>query len=150
MRLHNFLFVLLLGLSSALAAQSESELQMMYMGILEKEGLSGKVDSDGDVQFKYEDHTYFFGVSDSDLSFYRVVLPNIWPIESELERLKVLKAVNEVNETKKVVKAYVVNDNVWLTVELFVSDPEDFKKHFMRQIRAIESSTSSFVELMNE
>lgn len=77
-----------------------------------------------------------------------MVLPNIWPIESELERLKVLKAVNEVNQTKKVVKAYTVNDNVWLGVEMFISKPDDFLGSLERQFQVLEQEIEVFVDAM--
>lgn len=136
------------GFVAPAAAQTESELQTLYLGVLEQIGITGRVDSDGDVQFEYEDHSYFLEVNEDDPEFFRLVLPNIWPIESELERLKVLKAVNEVNQTKKVVKAYTVNDNVWLGVEMFISKPDDFLGSLERQFQVLEQEIEVFVDAM--
>ncbi len=142
------LLFLTIGLSCSLSAQTESDLQTLYLGVLEQISLEGRVDGDGDVQFEYEDKTYFLEVNESDTEFYRLAMPNIWPIESELERLKVLKAVNEVNKTKKVAKAYVVNDNVWIAVEMFIPKPDTFISSLERQINVIQQSVELFVEAM--
>lgn len=140
--------VLIMAISLPAVAQTESELQTMYMDVLKQIGIAGRVDGDGDVQFEYADHSYFLEVNEDDPEFFRLVLPNIWPIESELERLKVLKAVNEVNTTKKVAKAYSVNDNVWIAVEMFITKPDDFVGTLERHFSVLEESITVFVDAM--
>ncbi|WP_052333966.1 YbjN domain-containing protein [Neolewinella persica] len=140
--------VLATGFTLPLAAQSESDLQELFIGILAQIKVEGKVDGDGDIEFEYQDRSYFLEVNENDTEFYRLVMPNIWPIESELERLKVLKAVNEVNKTKKVAKAYAVNDNVWLTVEMFIDKPDNFIGSLDRQFKVINEAVETFVEAM--
>lgn len=147
---HLILIVLVLatGFSLPLAAQSETELQELYTNVLDQIDVEGEVDGDGDIQFSYDDRSYFLEVNENDTEFYRLVLPNIWPIESELERLKVFKAVNEVNKTKKVAKAYITNDNVWITIELFIDKPDNFIGSFERQFKVINEAVKTFVEAM--
>lgn len=140
--------VLATGFTLPLAAQSESDLQELFIGILAQINVEGGIDGDGDIEFEYKDRSYFLEVNENDTEFYRLVLPNIWPIESELERLKVLKAVNEINKTKKVVKAYAVNDNVWLTVEMFLGKPDNFIGSLERQFKVINEAVDLFVEEM--
>jgi hypothetical protein len=142
------LVAILFSASTSVNAQSETELQELYQGVLKQIGVASEVDGDGDVTFEYEEHSYFFEVNEDDTEFYRLVIPNIWPIESELERLSVLKAVNSVNMTKKVAKAYVVNDNVWIAVELFVDKPDDFIGQLERHLNVIEQSIELFVDEM--
>lgn len=127
---------------------TESKLQKLYTGYLSDMDLNNWVDDDGDVQFEYNDHTYFIDVSESDPEFFRVVLFNIWPIESISENVQVLMAVDAVNRQQKVCKAYTINDNVWIATELFVADPADFKPVFQRSLDVIESSVEVFVENM--
>ena len=107
-----------------------------------------KCDGDGDVQFSYNDRTYFIEVNEDDNEFFRVVLPNIWPIESVSEGLQVVQACDEVNRSMKCTKAYVTNDDVWIAVELFLSSPDDFKGVFDRCLAAIEQGLETFVEEM--
>lgn len=130
-------------------AQSELELQAMYKNHLTDDmGLEAFVDSDGDVQFSYQDRNYFIEVAENDLEFFRVVLFNIWAIESEEEFDQVEKAVAAVNADLKVVKAYIYNDNVWIATELFLPKPSDFSVVLPRCLEVIDSGVDKFVEKM--
>ena len=117
---------------------SEERLQNMYMDFLSDEGIEGWVDSDGDVQFEYDDRNYFIEVNEDDNEFFRVVLFNIWPIESNSESVEAAFACNEVNTQMKVTKAYITNDNVWIACELFVGRPDQFKPVFTRCLKVID------------
>lgn len=141
-------FSLLLFSTEAQAQWTESKLQEMYLDFLSGEGMEGSIDQDGDVQFRYNDRTYFIEVNEDDNEFFRVVLPNIWPIESVSEGLAVVQACDEVNRTMKCAKAYVTNDDVWIAVELFVARPDAFKGVFTRCMSAIEQGLETFVEEM--
>ena len=122
----------------------------MYIKHLDDAGITGGfVDSDGDVQFKYNDRNYFVEVNENDLEFFRVVLFNIWPIESATESAQAALAVNEVNKELKVVKAYITNsDNVWMACELFVGEPDAFRPVFDRCLKVIDDGVDTFVDKM--
>ena len=130
------------------AQWSEEKLQGMYQNFLEGKGLEGIIDGDGDVQFSYNEHTFFFEVNESDTEFFRLVLPNIWPIESISEGLEAVQACDEINRSMKCTKAYITNDNVWIAVEFFLDQPNDFKAVFDRSIEAIEDGVKKFVDKM--
>ena len=141
--------LLFFAFAPGLQAQwTAAKLQTMYIDYLEGEGLTGKVDGDGDVQFTYEDRTYFIEVNEDDDEFFRVVLPNIWPIESISEGVKVVQACDAVNRSMKCTKAYTTNDDVWIAVELFVGRPDAFKTVLHRCLTAINSGVDAFVEEM--
>lgn len=129
---------------------NDKDLQKLYMEYLTDEGYKPEVDADGDVQFKEEGKTYFIDVSADDQEYFRVVLANIWPIESEEERLRVLQACDYANATAKVCKVYSVRDNVWVGIEVFVAKPEDFKGIFKRSMSALRNGTMLFVKKMRE
>jgi hypothetical protein len=131
------------------AAQTKAELQMMHMGILERAGYEGTVDSDGDVRFVHDESTYFIQVDEEDADFFRLVLANIWPIESELERLQVVKAIDAVNAKVKVAKGFIVGDNVWISVEVF-HEPGEHEDFLERYVTVIELFVSYYVEEMQE
>lgn len=133
---------------AAQAQWTEAKLQKLYVDALRGEGMTGKVDDDGDVQFSYNDHTYFIEVNEDDVEFFRVVLPNIWPIESIQEHGQVLSACDAVNKGLKTVKAYVTNDDVWIAVEMFVSRPDNFQPVLKRCLDVIEGAVEKFVEEM--
>lgn len=129
---------------------SKDDLQYLYTEYLTEEGYKPEIDSDGDVSFKREGRTYFIGVDEDDPEYFRVVLANIWPIESEGERRLVVLAADESNNRSKVSKVYTVKDNVWVSIELFVAQPEDFKGVFRRSMSALDNGVSNFVKKMRE
>jgi hypothetical protein len=132
----------------AQAQWSESRLQSLYQDYLDTKGVESWVDSDGDVQFEYADRTYFMEVNENDNEFFRVVLFNIWPIESDSEYVEAAVAVNEVNKQMKVAKAYITDDNVWVACELFVGSPENFRPVWQRCMDVIDQGVDTFVEGM--
>ncbi|HRJ08188.1 MAG TPA: hypothetical protein PK490_10745 [Prosthecobacter sp.] len=131
-------------------AKSGEELRAMYTKFLKKEGYQPEVDGDGDVVFKHEGKTYFIDVHDKDSEFFMIALPNIWPIESSVERRKVLAAADETNQETKMAKIYTKGDNVWVTAESFVAIPEDFEDVFKRMLSSIVTAVDLFADKMRE
>ena len=125
-------------------------LQQMYVDYLTAEGFKPIVDVDGDIEFKMEGLTYFIGVNEKDPQFFRIVLANIWPIENDEEREKVLAAANEASANTKVAKVFTVKKNVWVSIELFVGTPDEFKPIFKRSCSALSSAKRTFVDLMRK
>jgi hypothetical protein len=122
----------------------------MYGEFLKSQGYAPEVDSDGDVRFKKEGRTYFVAIDEDDEEFFRVIFPNFWKIESEDERRRVLVACDHSNSLSKVAKVYMVEDNVWASIELFFGDPEDFKSVFERSMGALQNGVANFVQKMRE
>lgn len=140
------LFALLLVLPTTSFSQTEDELQAKFLKFLDREmDIEGWVDSDGDVQFEYNEKTYFIEVNESDPQFFRLVLFNIWPIESISEQAQVLAAVDAVNRQQKVIKAYTTNDNVWIAMEVFLNDIDDYEAFLERGLDVIEGGVDVFV-----
>lgn len=135
-------------LPASAQAQTESQLQENFLAFLDDQGMEGWVDSDGDVQFEYNDRNYFIEVNEGDPEFFRLVLFNIWPIESQTEAVQVAFAVDAVNRQMKVIKAYTTNDNVWIAMEVFLADINDYKYFFMRGLDVIDNAVETFVEEM--
>lgn len=142
------LIMAIIGLTVS-AQMTESEIQEMYMVYLDNElDLDPWIDSDGDVQFEYNNHAYFLEVNEDDQQFFRIVMFNIWPIESETERVEVLYACDAVNRELKVVKAHLINDNAWLACEMYLPAPSDFESVMERSLNSIEDAVNTFVENM--
>ena len=90
---------------------------------LSTEGYRFDVDGDGDIHFKFEGINLFFTVDKNDQHFFRLIMPNIYTLENN--RVKVLEACNTITRQYKVLKAYLVEDRLWLSIEMFVdSTPE--------------------------
>lgn len=126
---------------------SETELQDMFMEYMEDNGYDDAfIDSDGDVQFTYNDHDYFIETNEDNNQFFRVVLWNFWPIESQTESVQAAFACNEVNKERLVAKAYITNDDqVWIACEAFFDSPDMFKPVFERMMEQIELGIDTFV-----
>jgi hypothetical protein len=149
-----FLALIIAAIMPAAAREAnkptKKELQQLYSEYLREEGYKPEIDGDGDVVFKREGRVYFIAVSEKDPEFFRVVLANIWPIESEEERSQVLIAADLSNAKSKVAKVFTVKDDVWVSVELFLSSPADFKGVFNRSMSGIDYGTNEFVSAMRE
>jgi len=76
---------------------------------------------DDDVIFKYEGKTFLLNCDEEDKSFFRLLLPAFWEIESEEEERRALKAINAVNLRMKVIKVFSIHQNVWASVEMKAS-----------------------------
>lgn len=124
---------------------SKSELFENY---LREEGYVPKIDDDGDVIFKKEGLTFILFGAEDDPEFFRIALPNFWEIESEEERQRVMTAAAVVNANVKVVKIFPVRDNVWASVEQFVSPIENFAAVFERSIRVLMAGVDQFRKAM--
>lgn len=129
---------------------SAKDLQKLYSDYLSGEGYKPEVDEDGDVRFKREGKTYFINVDPEDTECFRLVLANIWPIESEEERAQVMVAMDHCNAQAKVAKAYMVRDNVWVAIETFIAKPDDFKTIFKRSLSALDHGVMLYVKRMRE
>jgi len=142
----------LVGSRPALGADltTEEDFQKFYMEYLSSEGYKSEVDSDGDVMFKKEGLTYYIIVNASDDEFFELALPNIHQVENDSDRAKSLAAADYSNAKSKVSKVYLVGDNVWVTVELFVASPDGFKDVFQRSMSAVLNGANNFIEKMGE
>lgn len=142
----------LVGSGPALGADltTEEDFQEFYMAYLSAEGYKPEVDGDGDVKFKKEVLTYYIIVNSSDAEFFQLALPNIHQIESDGDRADALAAADYSNATSKVSKVFFVGDSVFVTVELFVASPEDFKDVFQRSMSAVLYGANNFIEQLGE
>jgi hypothetical protein len=132
--------------------QSKEELQLMYMIYLKREGYLPEMDSDGDIRFKKEGHIYLIDVraQADDPQYLRIIFPNFWSIDNDIERLEVLAAADYVNSTLKVVKVYTVKNNTWAVIEIFISNQEDFKDIFSRIMSVLSGGVERFATKMRE
>lgn len=152
-----FLLTLVFALSSLSSTaqkndgeMSKTSLQELYTTFLDEEGYKPEIDEDGDVRFKREGKTYFINADAEDAICFRLVLANIWPIESEEERDQVRLAMDHCNSMAKVAKAYMVRDDVWVAIETFIAKPEDFRTIFDRSLSALDHGVGLFANKMRE
>ena len=116
------------------------------------EGFRTSIDSDGDLQFKYEGWTFWIQVDKKDEEFIKILLPNFWKIESDEEKSKCYKAASKLSCEYKVAKIYVVEykdaPNVCASMEFFIPDVEFFKKIFLRSARILAAMEKEFASVV--
>ena len=126
----------------------KAESTRMFAEFLRGEGYIPQIDEDGDVRFKIEGRIDYAFFDEKDEHFFRLVFPSFWAIESEDERRKVQKAALEATAEIKVAKVFPVRDNVWATIELFCSTPDEAKKVFQRSMSALKAAVQEFADKM--
>lgn len=132
------------------AAGAEKALQSMYVSFLNGKGFAKvKVDDDGDVAFRDADFGFYIAVDEKDSGYFQMVMPGIWEIESEGERARAVQAINQTNRQVKAAKLYIVNDNIWVSVEMFVEKPEDFKAVFDRSKETLVGAAKIYARAMH-
>ena len=125
--------------------------QRIYMAHLREEGYAPRIDEDGDIAFRWEGLDCYIIMVESDPSLMYVLLPSIWTLESDAERIRAANAISVANRRTKVAKAYVSgreNNFVSISTELFLEDPNHFKVIFWRMMGAISTAAGHFVDNM--
>lgn len=121
----------------------------LYFTYLASEGYRPEVDRDGDVAFKYEGGNYYLSVDEDD-TYFRLVYPNFWSIESPEELRRAYEAASRATERIKVAKVYVRQDakNTSAAIEMFLDPLADFREVFPRSLQALRAGVASFVDSM--
>ncbi len=97
---------------------------------LSSEGYKYDIDGDGDIHFKFEGVNLYFTVDQNDQRYFRLIMPGIYKLENNRE--KVLEAINATCRDMKVLKAYLVGEFLWLSVELFIDSTPELEDFFPR------------------
>ncbi|NMV37307.1 YbjN domain-containing protein [Ralstonia insidiosa] len=115
---------------------------------LRAEGYPAELDDDGDIRFKREGMTYVLCFDEDDPAFAKLILANIWSLDSELERQQALAAIDQVNRRMKLVKAHTQAGSVWFTVELLLDDQIAWQRHLSRSVQAAMRAVMMFADAM--
>ena len=102
---------------------------------LRAQGYQAQTDSDGDIVFRFEGMAYVLCLDADDVQFGKLLLPNVWPIESPEEQQRVLVALDEVNRRIKLVKGHAVRGQVWFCIEMLLLEPQHWA-HFLARASA--------------
>ena len=114
---------------------------------LAREGFRATIDDDGDLQFKYQGFTMWVTPDEKDPLFLRIILPNIYEVNEE-NRAAVLEALNKVNCDLKAVKGYVVGENVWLSIEMYIDASPEIEDFIERCLDILLAGHRKFGEEM--
>ena len=115
--------------------------------LLLDEGYRAAIDDDGDLIFKSEGRSFFI-ILDDDEVFFRIVMPNIWQLESAGERANAVRAAHDVVKELKVAKVFCVENNVWCSAELFFGEVNHLKPVLNRLILVVNQAATRFARKM--
>ncbi|CAJ0816187.1 T3SS (YopN, CesT) and YbjN peptide-binding chaperone 1 [Ralstonia flaminis] len=115
---------------------------------LHAEGYPAELDEDGDIRFKREGMTYALCFDNDDPDFAKLILPNVWSIDSEPEMRQALVALDEVNRRMKLVKVHTQAGSVWFTIELLLDEQIAWERRLPRAVRATARAVAMFTDTM--
>jgi hypothetical protein len=140
--------------STTLSPRSEFEERLItYMSILRQEGFSPRIDEDGDIEFAYQDNTYYLTLTQSDPSFVYVSLYfGYVDTYDALQRHAI--AIGNANRTYKVAKAYFVDDNlgrvhIYISADEYLEDPSSLRAIISRMRSSVYSVAESIMNEVN-
>lgn len=122
---------------------------MNYIGslcfnYLRSEGYLPKYTDQEDVIFKVQGRTFIVSIDKDDDQYLRLLLPAFHEIEGNLEMNKALRVANLVNQTVKVGKIMIINNNAWAFAEQFIDSTPDIEDFFKRTIKVVTKAAEDF------
>ena len=116
--------------------------------VLRNLGLMPRMESFG-LAFKYETINFILENDPRDEQFFRLLL--LCSVEDFNSRdLKALQIMNEINEEKKVVKAFVrEDDEVWFTFEILIDSDPKFDEIIPRALNMLVGARRKLIESLN-
>lgn len=110
---------------------------------LKSQGFRCERDNDDDVRFRYEGLNMYC-CKDKDEKFLRIIMPNIYDVNGD--RLKVLEAISTISRDIKAIKAFLVNDSLWLSIEMFIDSTPDIDDFIGRCLDILVASRRRIAE----
>lgn len=115
---------------------------------LKSQGLCPSMD-DNTITFKYQMKSFVYFADDDDQNFFQLCLPGIFDWNDEnLEA--VLKAINEVNIGRKVIKGGTIGDSVWLFFEVLLDESPEFEDIIPRGLGMLLGGQEFFYDKLRE
>lgn len=115
---------------------------------LKNEGLVPKYDDRGNIEFKFQMRNFLFFVNDDDEQFFQLTMPNIFEVTDD-NRMAALEAMNQINDTTKVIKLTVTkSDWVWESTEIMLDSTPELDDLFPRLLNILLNTRQQFYDLM--
>lgn len=116
---------------------------------LRKEGFCPE-ETDFGLYFKCEGKNFLLIYDDDDEQYFRLMMPCIFEMTDENEDA-VYRAMNEVNSSVKVIKAYIMRENeVWLGFEVLVDTTPVVGDFIPRAISMLNGGARKFFQTLQE
>jgi len=113
---------------------------------LEENEYEPKVKRNGVVRFKNADMTMFVQTDAEDETFYRIGLPDFWPLETEKEKERAPRVMHDTMARENAIKLLTVNGDTWCVIEAFHPTAQDLLTVLKDDIRRIMHGVTSFAQ----
>ncbi|WP_343728410.1 hypothetical protein [Duganella sp.] len=111
-----------------------------------EDGFRVQTRENGSLVFKFEGMTYYIDTDIKDENYIRIGLPDFWTLSGTDDRLRALQMANDVTESMKGVKVFLIGDEVSCTIEQFVPDANAVLAVLPRYLGAIQSAARTYAE----
>ena len=115
----------------------------MVFNYLKSQGLQPEYDDRNNIWFKYQMRNFLYFNNDEDTQFINLTMPRIYDVTDD-NRMAVFEAINEVNETTKVVKLTIAGDSVWCATEIMMDSTPELDDLLPRLIKILMTSQDQF------
>jgi hypothetical protein len=122
----------------------------LFLEYLTTEGYRPSLDEDQDITFKHERINYILFPNEKDDTFFRLMIPFFWELETPEETERATKVMMKLNADYKAAKFYVMQNDVCVAAEAFYAKPEDVKPLLGRYIDLLASAMREFRQLMRD
>ena len=124
-------------------------LKELMLNYLREEGFCPKETEFG-LDFKCEGRAFVFFYDSDDEQHFRLMMPNIYEVTDE-NRDAVMYALNETNQTVKVVKAYTpIPQAVWVGFEVLVDSTPVLADLVPRGLNMLRTAQQTFYEALQK
>ena len=111
---------------------------------LASEGYKYTTSDEGELIFKYQGYGMVVMADENDPLFLRIIMPNIYEVQND--EVNVLRALNTINAGIKTVKGFIVQDNVWLSIEMYIDSSPEMEDFLERCLDILVASGGKFAE----
>lgn len=111
---------------------------------LERNEYEPKVRPNGVVRFQSGQMTLFVQTEAEDETFYRIGLPDFWPLETDEERERAPAVMHRLMANLSAVKLLTVKGDTWCVIEAFHPTVQDLLAGLENDIERIERCVVAF------
>lgn len=123
--------------------------QEMIFDYLKVQGLVPEYDEDKDIRFKYQMRNFVVSNYPDDRQFLQIMMPFIFDVTAE-NRVAALEACNKINLSKKIVKAVVMGEGVFLMTEVLLDETPESSVMVPRMLDMLVGAQQSFYDTLRE
>lgn len=121
--------------------------QEMIFDYLKVQGLVPEYDEDKDIRFKYQMRNFVVSNYPDDRQFLQIMMPFIFDVTAE-NRVAALEACNKINLSKKIVKAVVMGEGVFLMTEVLLDETPEPSVMVPRMLDMLVGAQQSFYDTL--